>query len=1656
MSWRGAGSGRGRGRGSSRGQGRGTGREHNNRGGRGQAAGVCFDFQNDGCTRKNCRFSHDADAATSGLPRRVRAEETEEQQHARTQYSSWKKYLGHAYSPAETYTMQRVWKGALEILQEDDRDWKQQLPRDLDNDVLNCNGRAHVKAIVGKRATVNSMVEYVEVAKDFLEVIIHPSLVDCLAVDEYVGGIYSFIGGGNGTRAISFFQHLCEALVTVRTDERTTVSHAVVERTLTCLTAALYELLRRDRRARLNDCLDKLVNAIDTAADIIPANLPSVTSTIVKNCIADTRALINRAKDLISDEESTEDTPRTFAASMYPRDIAVPANRYDNDKLDIAEVTIFPTREELVSDIKEFLPSIDPDQPHFLTNKVERHIDTNFRLYRHDVFGELKKALSGLLRAAIDDPSALSQPKGHLGDMRVYHYPNAHVSYVTFDTRRGLQIQISFPQPPGAHRRSPADRRLWWEDSRRLEEGSLLSYIWIQDSVVQQLFLTVTQKSTNPAQEYNLVDRDFVATISAKLTTQDHATLDTLIGASCGNTHGVLLEFPNVIPATFVPILENLQAMQRLNRLRFSQWLLPDRHNGPPHQRVYQDIPPPVYSRRPDFKFPLEAILKTAARAADSSFGIDATASCSDSTLLEEVEAKTELDYGQCRALVAALTRELAFIQGPPGTGKSYIGLQVMRILLAVKESAALGPIIVVCYTNHALDQFLEHLIKVGITKIIRVGGQSKSDILDGHNLRDIAKSEGKTKNESYQSAMMYKNLEKYGEDANKVLGRLHASNKNADWKALSHHISRKYPKIHSQFQKTDGDDFTLVGRHPFDRWKPARLATGSHFQATAMEVRDVVRKATLDVHSLEHVERWILVQHWLAEIRLDAVAQLSQIVDIANDSYTTLSKVHDEADRRVLAGADVIGVTTSGLAKRISVLQHVSSKVIICEEAGEVMEPHMLSALLPTVEHCIQIGDHEQLRPTINNFQDLSLESKQGVLHSLDKSQFERLSVGERGRPLMPVAQLEVQRRMRPDVSTLIRETIYPKLIDHISINSLPDVVGMRKNVFWLDHDHLEDDKESSVHYNKSRSNEWEIAMVHALVRHIIRQGAYNSSEIAVLTPYTGQLQKLRAALRKEYEIVLSDRDQEALEKDGFGTADPTPQTPIAMQNYRRKPLEKKQLSELLRVATVDNFQGEEAKIIIISLVRSNKERNVGFLKTSNRINVLLSRAQHGMYLIGNTETYRSVEMWQKVINMLGADEAVGNTLSLCCPRHTDKIIEVSEPDEFLTASPEEVDLNDSPIVVLGCKARHFFTVETLDGIIGMNEVYEISKETGEYTALRDNGQLAASVPQCPTCREPIRQHVVQRYNRVVNRAVVDEMSKRFVVSGQQELHELSGKLRSVEDSLESTRLNNLPDLNAQAFAKNIRNRYVKADSLEKAATEFLLRMNKKHEPTHKLYEAIVHAASKQVNLSEAMAQISLEATGSSKKQDRDQRITLGGRLYHLRVRQVILNDKFEVLRSSKSRSDTVAFDFRGGSPVDQSGSFLHDCSGFIEDSKRANSPKLAVEATLYYAHIVRLLGSSGIIERAPSSKATQYRESAKALLEDAKELCENAFSGRDQLKKAIEQSLQLLGREFYAEVTKEELEAIKRAMVSGRGGIATHSGHWYNCVNGHPVSIL
>ena len=106
---------------------------------------------------------------------------------------------------------------------------------------------------------------------------------------------------------------------------------------------------------------------------------------------------------------------------------------------------------------------------------------------------------------------------------------------------------------------------------------------------------------------------------------------------------------------------------------------------------------------------------------------------------------KFKLDKSQFAALHHALSSRMTLIQGPPGTGKTFIGLKIVQALLhnsVVWRSISTRkiskiPILIVCYTNHALDQFLEEM-KSNTRNIVRIGGSCESVPLKTNQIQEL------------------------------------------------------------------------------------------------------------------------------------------------------------------------------------------------------------------------------------------------------------------------------------------------------------------------------------------------------------------------------------------------------------------------------------------------------------------------------------------------------------------------------------------------------------------------------------------------------------------------------------------------------------------------------------------------------------------------------------------------------------------------------------------------------------------------------------------------------------------------------------------------------------------------------------------------------
>jgi len=327
-----------------------------------------------------------------------------------------------------------------------------------------------------------------------------------------------------------------------------------------------------------------------------------------------------------------------------------------------------------------------------------------------------------------------------------------------------------------------------------------------------------------------------------------------------------------------------------------------------------------------------------------------------------------------------------------------------------------------------------------------------------------------------------------------------------------------------------------------------------------------------LDIRYMSYEEKLKLRQYWLDDMTTVASSELLRGVDEHMECRAHLSKQYQEQERRCLLASKVIGVTTTGFASRSELIRSLTAKVLMCEEAAEVLEAHILSALLPTLEQTILIGDHQQLRPQITNH-DFSVENPRGgAKYGLDTSLFERTAEHERyGGRKFPIAELETQRRMHPSISALIRNTLYPKLQDHSDTLKNPPVPGLAKRLFWMDHRHLEAGADKMELIQTSHANDFEVDMVVGLVRHLSRQGVYKSGDIAVLTPYLRQMFNLKKKLGSVFEVVVGDKDQEQLDLEELkedGDLEPDP--PIT----RQREIKKGNLLSEVRVATVDNFQ--------------------------------------------------------------------------------------------------------------------------------------------------------------------------------------------------------------------------------------------------------------------------------------------------------------------------------------------------------------------------------------------------------------------------------------------------------------------------------------------------
>ncbi|KAI5210180.1 P-loop containing nucleoside triphosphate hydrolase protein [Aureobasidium subglaciale] len=666
-----------------------------------------------------------------------------------------------------------------------------------------------------------------------------------------------------------------------------------------------------------------------------------------------------------------------------------------------------------------------------------------------------------------------------------------------------------------------------------------------------------------------------------------------------------------------------------------------------------------------------------------------------------------KLDASQANSLLASLRQAFSLIQGPPGTGKSFIGALAAKIF----HDYAKEDILIVCHTNQALDQFIQDIRKVGVpdSSIVRLGGQERTDPVN-HPLLLSSLRVDSTVQRGRDTTSFVKDIERQAFNEAERLDDLYRNLTSLDsLRALLDAIAIKLdPRWSQAFEislEVDGSTRIVESGQMVDKHYLLRRWLAGEDPGVFPE-----KAKYADIWNLSLQQRKELSSKWWSKINQNGLNAFMETAQHHDDLLTQARNANGQTTEQIIRSKRIIACTTSGAAKYPQVLNEAPG-IIIVEEAGQVLESHIVTALNPTAKQLIMIGDHKQLRPFVNY--NLSVEKGDG--YDLNRSMFERLVL--KGYPHEVLAQ---QHRMRPEISELIRQLTYPDLIDAPKTANRPDVRGLIGNVIFVDHNEPEDavsEDAGTVNFKASKRNTFEAEMTFQTVKYLLQQN-YDADSIVVLTPYLGQLKKLHEVFGKEVETVLGNIDVANMERNGLIEDASELQTGVgksvidgaSAQSASSLTTAKVALASLskldndftdtpttidvstvtnetstatsrsigrpkIKISTIDNYQGQESDIVVASLTRSNTSGDIGFLSSPERLNVLLSRARNTLVLIGSSSTFKATssakETWTKFFTLLEEGGHLHKGLPVRCENHPRNTALLTAPANFEEKCP-------------------------------------------------------------------------------------------------------------------------------------------------------------------------------------------------------------------------------------------------------------------------------------------------------------------------------------------------------------------------------------------------
>ncbi len=539
-------------------------------------------------------------------------------------------------------------------------------------------------------------------------------------------------------------------------------------------------------------------------------------------------------------------------------------------------------------------------------------------------------------------------------------------------------------------------------------------------------------------------------------------------------------------------------------------------------------------------------------------------------------------------------TGPLSMLQGPPGTGKTEFIAAFVHYLI---EKQGVNNILLVSQSHEAVNtaakRIREHCNRLDTCLEMVRFSNNESKVSDG--LKDVySQAIVNEKRELFKAEFKYRVkalASPLGLDSD-YLGKL----VDLECGLLSHIRALQLVVKQVEDKNRDPDESKTL-RHQANQLQTTVITLLNQFAPSLVFITDLERLIAQVMRKLEYE----------FAVRPDEAKKAKALMKISRDMIDVLGAERTNYDEFFARSRQLVAGTCVGIGQRhIGIAENQYDWVIIDEAARSISSE--LAIAMQSGKRVLLVGDHQQLPPLYTEPHKKALARRLGLaaqdndIDDLIASDFERAFESAYGKKAG--AQLLMQYRMAKPIGNMVSSCFYDKKLQS-GKRTIPSIYGdvpsaLKSTVTWLDTASLgkqayhRKDKGASIYCPA------EAEQVITLLENISK----NTDFVDALKKETkeGEAAIGVICMYAEQKRILRQKFKSGKWSDTF--------------------------KELVRIDTVDSYQGKENRVIILSITRSIADQSPGFLRSPNRINVALSRAMDRLIIVGNSEMWRGKNM--------------------------------------------------------------------------------------------------------------------------------------------------------------------------------------------------------------------------------------------------------------------------------------------------------------------------------------------------------------------------------------------------------------------------------------------